>query len=165
MTDLERLREEYAEAIADAVAHDPDPWSYELRLSRDLIAAIGDEIAELTGQNIDLEVWRASAVKRAEQAEADLQTIKALGAEEGRMSDFEAQCDCELDSPGVLSHLPVGERLKHWTDWALYLKRRIETHYRPRIAALEDEVERADAEIKRLNDICDRLAAAGRSHD
>ncbi len=71
------------------------------------------------------------------------------------MSDFEAQCDCELDSPGVLSHLPVGERLKHWTDWALYLKRRIETHYRPRIAALE-------AEIKRLNDICDRLAAAGR---
>ena len=78
MTDLERLREEYAEAIADAVAHDPDPWSYELRLSRDLIAALGDEIAELTGQNIDLEVWRASAVKRAEQAEADHQTIKAL---------------------------------------------------------------------------------------
>lgn len=34
-----------------------------------------------------------------------------------------------------------------------------------RIAALEAEVERADAEIKRLNDICDRLAAAGRSHD
>ena len=33
------------------------------------------------------------------------------------------------------------------------------------IAALEAEVERADAEIKRLNDICDRLAAAGRSHD
>ena len=58
------------------------------------------------------------------------------------MSDFEAQCDCELDSPGVLSHLPVGERLKHWTDWALYLKRRIETHYRPRIAALEERIER-----------------------
>ena len=61
------------------------------------------------------------------------------------MSDFEAQCDCELDSPGVLSHLPVGERLKHWTDWALYLKRRIETHYRPGIAALEAELERVTA--------------------
>ena len=63
------------------------------------------------------------------------------------MSDFEAQCDCELDSPGVLSHLPVGERLKHWTDWALYLKRRIETHYRPGIAALEAELER----VRELN--------------
>lgn len=34
-----------------------------------------------------------------------------------------------------------------------------------RAEAAEAEVERADAEIKRLNDICDRLAAAGRSHD
>jgi hypothetical protein len=49
---------------------------------------------------------------------------------------FEAQCDCELDSPGVLSHLPVDERLEHWTKWALYLKRRIETHYRPLEAEL-----------------------------
>jgi hypothetical protein len=50
------------------------------------------------------------------------------------MTDFETQCDCELDSPGALSHLPIEERLKHWTDWALYLKRRIEAHYRPAIA-------------------------------
>jgi hypothetical protein len=33
---------------------------------------------------------------------------------------FEAQCDCELDSPGMLSHLPLDERLQHWTYWALY---------------------------------------------
>lgn len=55
------------------------------------------------------------------------------------MNDFEAQCDCELDSPGVLSHLPVEERLTHWKDWALYLKLRIETHYRPELAALKAE--------------------------
>ena len=63
---------------------------------------------------------------------------------------FEAQCDCELDSPGVLSHLPVEQRLKHWTDWALYLKQRIETHYRPRIAALEAENHNEDYETLRL---------------
>ena len=80
------------------------------------------------------------------------------------MSDFEAQCDCELDSPGVLSHLPVEERLEHWTEWALYLKRRIETHYRPAIAELErdyansvgeaanywDRLQQAEAEVERL---------------
>ena len=65
MTDIDRLREEYE------IRHD-------IEVADALIAALGDEIAELTGQNIDLEVWRASAVKRAEQAEADLQTIKAL---------------------------------------------------------------------------------------
>lgn len=58
------------------------------------------------------------------------------------MSSFEAQCDCELDSPGVLSHLPIEDRLSRWTEWARYLKRNIETHYRPRIAALEAENER-----------------------
>jgi hypothetical protein len=52
---------------------------------------------------------------------------------------FEAQCDCELDSPGPLSHLPVEERLTHWTDWALYLKKRIETHYRPALTTAERE--------------------------
>jgi hypothetical protein len=57
------------------------------------------------------------------------------------MSGFEAQCDCELDSPGVMSEHPVAFRLVCWTDWALYLKKRIETHYRPRIAELEAENE------------------------
>jgi len=65
VSELDRLREEYE------IRHD-------IEVADALIAALGDEIAELTGQNIDLEVWRASAVKRAEQAEADLQTIKAL---------------------------------------------------------------------------------------
>lgn len=45
------------------------------------------------------------------------------------------------DAPEV-ARLPVEERLEHWTDWALYLKQRIETHYRPRIAALEAELDR-----------------------
>ena len=54
---------------------------------------------------------------------------------------FEAQCDCELDSPGMLSHLPLDERLQHWTYWALYLKRRIEKHYRPAIAELEHHID------------------------
>ena len=56
---LDRLREEYE------IRHD-------IEVADALIAALGDEIAELTGQNIDLEVWRASAVKRAEQAEAEV---------------------------------------------------------------------------------------------
>jgi hypothetical protein len=35
-----------------------------------------------------------------------------------------------------MSDQPIELRLECWTDWALYLKRRIETHYRPRIAEL-----------------------------
>jgi hypothetical protein len=63
------------------------------------------------------------------------------------MTDFETQCDCELDSPGTLSHLPIEERLTQWTDWALYLKRRIETHYRP---ALSAETKRAEEDAAKL---------------
>ena len=58
------------------------------------------------------------------------------------MSDSEAQCDCELDSPGTMSEHPVEFRLECWTGWALYLKKRIECYYRLRIAALEAEIER-----------------------
>jgi len=73
VTDIERLREEYRNWWSAT-----EGWTrLEGAQKADaLIAALGDEIAELTGQNIDLEVWRASAVKRAEQAEAELQTIK-----------------------------------------------------------------------------------------
>jgi len=69
MTELERLREEYRNWWSAT-----EGWTRPegAQKADALIAALGDEIAELTGQNIDLEVWRASAVKRAEQAEAEL---------------------------------------------------------------------------------------------
>lgn len=66
------------------------------------------------------------------------------------MSEFEAQCDCELDSPGVLSHLPVEERLEHWREWALYLRGRIETHYRPEVARLQGMLDIAWQERRKI---------------
>lgn len=82
------------------------------------------------------------------------------------MSAFEAQCDCELDSPGTLSHLPVEDRLKAWKIWALYLKRRIETHYRPAIAELDelcachlDGCKRRDEELEVLTERLDAYEA------
>ena len=66
MTDIDRLREEYE------IRHD-------IEVADAIIAALGDEIAELTGLNIDLEVWRASAVKRAEQAEAEAARLRCCG--------------------------------------------------------------------------------------
>ena len=75
MTDLDRLRRLY-ESIHDSTTNGaPSPVVVERADA--LIAALGDEIAELTGQNIDLEVWRASAVKRAEQAEAEARKWKS----------------------------------------------------------------------------------------
>lgn len=70
VSELERLRKEYDAAVK---RRDGKIGATGLEIRADaLIAALGDEIAELTGQNIDLEVWRASAVKRAEQAEAEV---------------------------------------------------------------------------------------------
>jgi hypothetical protein len=68
VSELDRLREDYRNWWSAT-----EGWTrLEGAQKADaLIAALGDEIAELTGQNIDLEVWRASAVKRAEQAEAE----------------------------------------------------------------------------------------------
>jgi len=60
---------------------------------------------------------------------------------------IEAGCDFELDGPDRMSDLPIEERLGAWMAWAGYLKQRIRDHYRPRIAALEDEL----ATAKRLN--------------
>ena len=73
VSELDRLREEYE------IRHD-------IEVADALIAALGDEIAELTGQNIDLEVWRASAEERADRAEADLAAMT-----EDRDS-WQAQC-------------------------------------------------------------------------
>jgi len=78
MSDLDKARERYASALRSTFVSRSEPEvgkTYDLvdeDAADSLIAALGDEIAELTGQNIDLEVWRASAVKRAEQAEAAL---------------------------------------------------------------------------------------------
>ena len=66
---------------------------------------------------------------------------------------LEAQCDCELDSPGLLSHLVVEEQLLRWREWALYLKQRIETHYRPRIVELEAERDALKAENEELREV------------
>ena len=60
---------------------------------------------------------------------------------------FEAGCDFELDGPEPMADLPIEDRLSAWMAWATYLKQRIKDHYRPRIAALEDEL----ATAKRLN--------------
>ncbi len=60
---------------------------------------------------------------------------------------FESGCDFELDGPDKMSDLPIEDRLSAWMAWATYLKQRIKDHYRPRIAALEDEL----ATAKRLN--------------
>lgn len=73
MSELERLRKEYDAAVKRRHGK-IGATGLEIRADA-LIAALGDEIAELTGQNIDLEVWRASAVKRAEQAEAELDEL------------------------------------------------------------------------------------------
>lgn len=70
MSEIEKLRKEYDAAVKRRHGK-IGATGLEIRAAA-LIAALGDEIAELTGQNIDLEVWRASAVKRAEQAEAVL---------------------------------------------------------------------------------------------
>lgn len=79
MTDLGQLREEYDAAVKRRHGK-IGATGLEIRADA-LIAALGDEIAELTGQNIDLEVWRASAVRRAEQAEADADTQFKLRAQ------------------------------------------------------------------------------------
>ena len=60
---------------------------------------------------------------------------------------FESGCDFELDGPDKMSDLPIEDRLSAWMAWATYLKQRIKDHYRPRIAALEQEL----AIAKRLN--------------
>lgn len=60
---------------------------------------------------------------------------------------FEAGCDFELDGPEPMADLPIEDRLGAWMAWSTYLKQRIRDHYRPRIAALEDEL----ATAKRLN--------------
>lgn len=57
---------------------------------------------------------------------------------------LEAQCDCELDSPGPMSDAPIEERLSAWTEWAGYLEQRIRDHYRPRIATLESDLLQAN---------------------
>ena len=53
---------------------------------------------------------------------------------------FEAGCDFELDGPEPMADLPIEDRLGAWMAWSTYLKQRIRDHYRPRIAALEDEL-------------------------
>jgi hypothetical protein len=76
VTDPDRLRRLY-ESIHDSTTNGaPSPVVVERADA--LIAALGDEIAELTGLNIDLEVWRASAVKRAEKAEAERDEYAAV---------------------------------------------------------------------------------------
>ena len=60
---------------------------------------------------------------------------------------FEAGCDFELDGPEPMADLPIEDRLGAWMAWSTYLKQRTRDHYRPRIAALEDEL----ATAKRLN--------------
>ena len=58
------------------------------------------------------------------------------------MSEFEAQCDCVFDSPGVLSHLPVEERLVHWTEFALEM--------RSLAKKMQDELDTIEARNKEL---------------
>ena len=84
VSDLDRLRKEYDAAVKRRHGK-IGATGLEIRADA-LITALGDEIAELTGQNIDLEVWRASAEERAERAEADL----AAMTEE--RDSWQAQC-------------------------------------------------------------------------
>jgi outer membrane lipopolysaccharide assembly protein LptE/RlpB len=60
---------------------------------------------------------------------------------------FESGCDFELDGPDKMSDLPIEDRLSAWMAWATYLKQRIKDHYRPRIAALEQELAIANLEL------------------
>ena len=78
-TPLEELRRESADWHHCWDGDDSAPVDEGFAIDAALIAALGDEIAELTGQNIDLEVWRASAVKRAEQAEAERERLQCCG--------------------------------------------------------------------------------------
>lgn len=75
---------------------------------------------------------------------------------------LEAQCDCELDSPGMMPDHSIEQRLDAWWEWALYLKSRIETHYRPRIAVLEAEVEALKDELAKCESQKRGLAAAAK---
>ena len=78
VSELDRLREEYRNWWSAT-----EGWTrLEGAQKADaLITALGDEIAELTGQNIDLEVWRASAEERAERAEAEAELERVAEAE------------------------------------------------------------------------------------
>ena len=114
MTDIDRLREEYE------IRHDAE-------VAEALIAALGDEIAELTGQNIDLEVWRASAVKRAEQAEAELalrvareKALREELAEVKRDRDrWEWVATHEPDNQTGLARAELAIRSGNYVEWLL----------------------------------------------
>lgn len=96
-SELERLREEYRNWWSAT-----EGWTrLEGAQKADaLIAALGDEIAELTGQNIDLEVWRASAVKRAEQAEAEAtEAWQKCREHEAEVAIRDRMLVAEYDSP------------------------------------------------------------------
>ena len=111
MGDIDLLREEYE------IRHD-------IEVADAIIAALGDEIAELTGQNIDLEVWRASAVKRAEQAEAERDERLTL-EESSRLAEKVDKAEFALKE--------MSERYRRERD------RRVLAEERQRVAEAENE--------------------------
>jgi len=103
---LDKARERYASALRSTFVSRSEPEvgkTYDLvdeDAADSLIAALGDEIAELTGQNIDLEVWRASAVKRAEQAEAEAtEAWQKCREHEAEVAIRDRMLVAEYDSP------------------------------------------------------------------
>ena len=113
MGDIDRLREEYE------IRHD-------IEVADALIAALGDEIAELTGQNIDLEVWRASAVKRAEQAEAEVAQRCATCSYLGSENDDTFVCR-NVMAPSPMTDAELEDPSKTWCHrWVADLRARAE---------------------------------------
>jgi len=137
VSELERLWEEYE------IRHD-------IEVADANIAALGDDIAELTGQNIDLEVWRASAVKRAEQAEAEVQRLRVAEAEamnilegtELKLEQAEAERDERLtleESSRLAEKVDKAEfALKEMSEWYRRERdRRVLAEERQRVAEAE----------------------------